>query len=174
MMNYLKALSFTQCCFMFSCFFFSPRVTAFAPQDHTKELVTLRKPTVHKVTMGTVRVTAQIGSALHNQGIFGCQTMMTQSAFCICNCKTHLKWILSLDWKVHPTQMLKSQELGKIESFLAKKNKRLTDLSPIFQSVPKVQAPTALARQVNKSEMANVKTNKQTKARCSWLAIWLK
>ena len=29
------------------------RVTAFAPPDPAKELVTLRKPTVHKVTMRT-------------------------------------------------------------------------------------------------------------------------
>ena len=35
--------------------FFS-RVTAFAPPDPTKELVSLRKPTVHKVTMKTVTV----------------------------------------------------------------------------------------------------------------------
>ena len=35
------------------------RVTAFAPQDHAKELVTLRKPTVYKVTMMAVRVTVQ-------------------------------------------------------------------------------------------------------------------
>ena len=68
------------------------RVTAFAPQDHAKELVTLRKPTVYKVTMMTA----------------------------------------------------------------GKKNKRLVDLASIFQSVPKVQAPTALARQVDKSELANL------------------
>ena len=35
--------------------FFS-RVTAFAPPDPTKELVSLRKPTVHKVMMKTVTV----------------------------------------------------------------------------------------------------------------------
>ena len=59
----VKALYLTKhlamACFTIINICFSLRVTAFAPQDHTKELVTLRKPTVHKVTMSTVRVTVQ-------------------------------------------------------------------------------------------------------------------
>ena len=49
------------CCGHFSDVSF-PRVTAFAPQDQAKELVTLRKPTVYKVTS---MMTVQIGSAHH-------------------------------------------------------------------------------------------------------------
>ena len=80
---------------MFCCGHFNhvsfPRVTAFAPQDQAKELVTLRKPTVYKVTS---MMTVQIGSAPHLYTVH-LQTVSSQNLSAdlpenLINCRTHI------------------------------------------------------------------------------------